>query len=162
LAQFGIVGIILAFLSFLSFILTLILTIASLTSLRNIHYYITNLRLVREQGVISKKSGELPLDHLAALSVRQDLLNKIRGLGTIYFNPTSGSSVVFQRVKDPEVVKQTALNAKSRLPRAQQIRPAQQPMIREIIRETVLVQCRHCGARSPQGTLRCSDCGANL
>ena len=52
LAGFGILGIILAFISFLLFILTLILTITSLASFRNVHYYITNFRLVSEQGVV--------------------------------------------------------------------------------------------------------------
>jgi hypothetical protein len=35
-------------------------------------------------------------------------------------------------------------------------------VIKEVIREVVLVTCRHCGARYPQGTLKCLTCGANL
>ena len=31
-----------------------------------------------------------------------------------------------------------------------------------ITREVVLIQCRHCGARYPQGTQKCLTCGANL
>jgi len=34
-------------------------------------------------------------------------------------------------------------------------------IVKEVIRE-VLVTCRHCGARYPQGTLKCFTCGANL
>jgi ribosomal protein L40E len=34
-------------------------------------------------------------------------------------------------------------------------------VVKEVIRE-VLVSCRHCGARYPQGTVRCLTCGANL
>ncbi len=37
-----------------------------------------------------------------------------------------------------------------------------QPLTREIIKETVLVTCRHCGSRAPQGTLKCPNCGAIL
>jgi ribosomal protein L40E len=31
-----------------------------------------------------------------------------------------------------------------------------------ITKEVVLIQCRHCGARHPQGTVKCLTCGANL
>jgi len=31
-----------------------------------------------------------------------------------------------------------------------------------ITKEVVLIQCRHCGARYPQGTVKCLTCGANL
>jgi hypothetical protein len=31
-----------------------------------------------------------------------------------------------------------------------------------IVREIVLIACRHCGARCPQGTPKCNNCGANL
>lgn len=34
-------------------------------------------------------------------------------------------------------------------------------VVKEVIRE-VLVTCRHCGARYPQGTPKCLTCGANL
>ncbi len=40
----------------------------------------------------------------------------------------------------------------------------QQPIVREtvITKEVVLIQCRSCGARYPQGTPKCLTCGANL
>jgi ribosomal protein L40E len=40
--------------------------------------------------------------------------------------------------------------------------PAQ--IVKETIvtKEVVLIQCRHCGARYPQGTPKCFTCGANL
>ena len=40
--------------------------------------------------------------------------------------------------------------------------PAQ--IVKETIvtKEVVLIQCRHCGARYPQGTAKCFTCGANL
>ena len=173
LAQFGIGGEILAFFSFLLFIATLIFTVMSLNSFRNVRYYVTNLRLVSER----KNSGDLQLQNWTTVRIAQDFLNKIRGIGTIYFDSNYSGRVVFQRVKEPEAVKQTAISARSRLPPLpqqirpsqpplQQMRPSQQPIIREVIKETiketVLVQCRHCGARAAQGTLRCPACGANL
>src|SRR5439155_10418075 len=42
--------------------------------------------------------------------------------------------------------------------------PAPTQVVREtvITKEVVLIQCRHCGARYPQGTVKCLTCGANL
>jgi ribosomal protein L40E len=37
------------------------------------------------------------------------------------------------------------------------------PIVREtVVTKEVLIQCRSCGARYPQGTLRCLTCGSNL
>jgi hypothetical protein len=37
------------------------------------------------------------------------------------------------------------------------------PMPREtVVTREVLIECRSCGARYPQGTLKCDNCGANL
>jgi len=43
-------------------------------------------------------------------------------------------------------------------------RPAPEQVVKEtvITKEVVLIQCRHCGARYPQGTVKCLTCGANL
>jgi len=40
--------------------------------------------------------------------------------------------------------------------------PQGHTVTKEVIREVVLVTCRHCGARSHQGTLKCPTCGADL
>ncbi len=146
-----------AFFFFLFFVF-LIFSTWSILQLRGINYYITNERVVRQQVMFSKKGGELSLQHLSTVRVSQSFVNRLRGIGYVHFDSTGGRGVVFVRVKDPEVVRQGAINAKARLMSVQPV----QPMTREIIRETVLIQCRHCGARSTQGTTRCPQCGANL
>src|SRR6266566_1613259 len=42
--------------------------------------------------------------------------------------------------------------------------PSPQQLVKETIitKEVVLIQCKHCGARYPQGTVKCLTCGANL
>jgi transcription elongation factor Elf1 len=35
-------------------------------------------------------------------------------------------------------------------------------MVKEVVREVVLISCKHCGSRSPQGTPKCTSCGASL
>ncbi len=161
LAAFGILGVLLAVFSFFLFLVTLVLTITSFVSLRNAHYYITNQRVVREQGTVSKKNWELPLQYLSGVDFAQSALNRIRGVGNIYFHSTDRRNLSFVRVKEPARVKQIALEAKSRMPSFSQ--PAQTiTREREVITREVLIQCRSCGARYPQGTPRCLTCGANL
>ena len=162
LAAFGIVGALLAVFSFFLFLVTLVLTIMSFVSLRNAHYYITNQRVVREQGTVSKKNWELPLQYLSGVDFAQSAVNRIRGVGNVYFHSTDRRNLSFVRVKDPARVKQVALEAKSRVPSFSQ--PSVQTVTREreVITREVLIQCRSCGARYPQGTARCLTCGANL
>ncbi len=88
LAAFGILGALLAAFSFLLFLVTLILSIVSFTSLRNAHYYITNQRIIREQGTVSKRNWELPLQYLSGVDFSQSAVNRIRGVGNVYFHST--------------------------------------------------------------------------
>src|SRR6266705_472701 len=162
LATFGILGALLAVLSFFLFLLTLVFSVMSFVSLRNAHYYITNQRVVREQGTVSKKNWELPLQYISGVDFSQSAVNRIRGVGNVYFHSTDRRNLSFVRVKEPARVKQVALEAKSRVPSSSI--PAQTvSREREVVtREVVLIQCRSCGARYPQGTPRCLTCGANL
>jgi len=159
LAAYGPVGVVLAALSFFIFLFTLFFTVLSFVSLRNAHFYITNQRIVREQGTVSKKNWELPLQYLTTVNFAQSVPNRMRGIGKVYFNSADRRNLSFVRVKEPARVKQTALDAKSHLPSL-----SVQPVIREreVITREVLIQCRSCGARYPQGTAKCLTCGANL
>jgi PH (Pleckstrin Homology) domain-containing protein len=162
LATFGIVGALLAVFSFFLFLVTLVFTIMSFVSLRNAHYYITNQRVVREQGTVSKKNWELPLQYLSGVDFSQSAANRIRSVGNVYFHSTDRRNLSFVRVKEPTRVKQIVLEAK---PRASSFSQPAQTVTRErevITRELVLIQCRSCSARYPQGTARCLTCGANL
>ena len=163
LAAFGILGALLAVFSFFLFLVTLVFTIMSFVSLRNAHYYITNQRVVREQGTVSKKNWELGLQYLSGVDFSQSAVNRIRGVGNVYFHSTDRRNLSFVRVKEPARVKQVALEAKSRVPSLSQQPVQSVAREREVItREVVLIQCRSCGARYPQGTLKCLTCGANL
>jgi|SRR5216683_6477656 len=162
LAAFGIAGAILAFFSFLLFLVTLVASIISFVSLRNAHYYVTNRRVIREQGAVSKKNWELPLQYLSGVDFSQSSINRMRGIGNVYFHSTDKRNLSFVRVKEPERVKQIASETKSQVSSitSQPVQPVVRE--REIITREVLIQCRSCGARYPQGTPRCLTCGANL
>lgn len=160
LASLGPAGVVAGAFFLLLFFIFLIFTIWSILQLRGVHYYITNRRIVREQVLFAKKGGELPLEYLTTIRASQSFPNRLRGIGNVFFDSGAGKGIVFVRVRDPETVKQNALNAKAQL---MSVHPTQ-PMMREreVIRETVLIQCRNCGHRSPQGTTRCPNCGAAL
>ena len=162
LAAFGIAGAILAFFSFLLFLVTLVASVISFVSLRNAHYYVTNRRVIREQGAVSKKNWELPLQYLSGVDFSQSSINRIRGIGNVYFHSTDKRNLSFVRVKEPERVKQITSEAKSQVSSftPQPVQPVVRE--REIITREVLIQCRSCGARYPQGTPKCLTCGANL
>ena len=161
LAAYGILGALLAVFSFFLFLITLAVTLTSFVSLRNAHYYVTNQRIIREQGTVSKRNWELPLQYLSGVDFSQSAVNRIRGVGNVHFHSTDRRNLSFVRVKDPDRVKQVAQGAKSQVTSFN--RPAQTVMReREVITREVLIQCRHCGARYPQGTARCLTCGANL
>src|SRR6266487_5354138 len=115
LAAFGILGALLAVFSFFLFLITLVLSIVSFTSLRNAHFYITNQRIVREQGTVSKKNWELPLQYLTNANFSQSFANRLRGIGNIYFGSTDRKNLFFLRVKEPPRVKQVAMEAKSKV-----------------------------------------------
>lgn len=161
LAAFGPVGVVLAVLSFFIFLFTLFFTILSFVSLRNAHFYITNQRIVREQGTVSKKNWELPLQHLTGVDFSQSVANRLRGIGTVYFRSADARNLSFVRVKEPARVKQVALEAKSHMPTFS-TQPQAIMREREVITREVLIQCRSCNARYPQGTPKCLTCGANL
>src|SRR5207253_10092417 len=110
---------------------------------------------------VSKKNWELPFQYLSGTDFSQSAVNRIRGVGNVYFHSTDRRNLSFVRVKEPARVKQIALEAKSGVSSFSQ--PAQTvTREREVITREVLIQCRSCGARYPQGTLKCLTCGANL
>lgn len=160
LASLGPAGVVAGAFFFLLFLLFLMFTIWSILQLRGVHYYITNRRIVREQVMFAKKGGELPLEYLTTIRVSQSFPNRLRGIGSVFLDSGAGKGIVFVRVKDPETVKQNALNAKAQLMSVHPTQPIMRE--REVIRETVLIQCRNCGHRSQQGTTRCPNCGASL
>jgi hypothetical protein len=156
LAALGIAGAIVAFFIFLCFLFFLFVSLWELRK-RAIHYYVTNLRVARKHGYSWGLDREMHLDQVEAVVVKHYFLSQVRGIGSVYFD-----GVVFERIRDSNHVMELIQDAKSRFLSVQPPQQSSGAAIREIIRERVLVQCRYCGARAEQGTLRCPKCGANL
>jgi hypothetical protein len=133
-----------------------IASIAAYTNRERTHYYITTEKILN-------RTEELRLDHLSSGKISQSSLNRIRKIGNVYFETIAGSSIIFKRVKDPEMVKNTAVNAKAKLPAMSALAmPSTPGKPEEIVIREVLVKCPYCGATSPQGTTTCPSCGGSL
>ena len=134
----------------------LILSILAYTNHARIHYYITTEKILSH-------SDELRLDHLSSANTQQSSLNKMRKLGNVNFQTIAGSTIVLKRVRDSEMVKNTAMNAKAKQPNVTALTPGSTPgKPEEIVIREVLVKCPYCGATSPQGTTTCPSCGGSL
>lgn len=83
---------------------------------RGSRYYLTNIRVVSEHGFASKRVKELRLENLVTARTEQAFSSRIHGIGRVYFEPRVGQRLVFRRVKDPDEVKQKALDARELSP----------------------------------------------
>ena len=136
--------------------ISLVASIVAYVNHTRTHYYITTEK-------IFSNTTELRLDHFASARIQQSSLNRIRKIGDVYFETIAGSAIKFRRVPSPEMVKDTAMNAKAKQPSITAVTSPSAPGTPEevVIRE-VLVKCPYCGATSPQGTDKCPSCGGSL
>ncbi|MBQ9022155.1 MAG: PH domain-containing protein [Eggerthellaceae bacterium] len=83
-------------------------------SIPQFRYTLTNERLIAEnKGVVSSKRDEFELFKLRDVSVKQSLLEKAQGVGTITVTSTDPGTpmMVMERIKDPEMVKEAIRSA---------------------------------------------------
>lgn len=128
----------------ISFFLSIIFFIVMIVSIfrdRTTKYYVTSNR------IIARKNFLLTTDLISA-RVQQSALDKLRGTGKVYFDSRDGRWIVFKHVKDPEQIRQGAMNLRLSLPNA--------PIA------TATMLCNYCGTKVPVGVARCPVCGADL
>jgi ribosomal protein L40E len=67
-------------------------------------------------------------------------------------------------IKEERIRKRAELEEEGRQRAVERFGSRPEQIVKETVvtREVVLIQCRHCGARYPQGTPKCFTCGANL
>ncbi len=118
-------------------------------------YHITTQRIVYD-------GNQLLLEHLGSAQATQPA-GFLRRSGTVTFQTIDGSSFSFKRVRQPGMVRDVALNAKTNLPSLTRVVAQEKsgPVDELIVRE-VLVKCPYCGATSRQGTTTCPACGGSL
>jgi uncharacterized membrane protein YdbT with pleckstrin-like domain len=58
-------------------------------------------------GLIAKNTNEIQLRHIRALNVKQGVIERILGIGTIEFSSAAGegAEVMFKGIRDPHGVK---------------------------------------------------------
>lgn len=84
--------------------LALLLCVAMLR--RWAQYMLTSRRLIVRNGFTGRDIDALPLDKIADISVKQGLIARIFGIGTIVIRPARGDQVVWLRgVTEPGIVK---------------------------------------------------------
>ena len=70
-----------------------------------IEYALTTKRVVSKEGVISRNTEEMRLAKAETIEVKQGILGRILGYGTVIVTGTGSSYVAFKTVTDPLKVK---------------------------------------------------------
>jgi uncharacterized membrane protein YdbT with pleckstrin-like domain len=90
-------------------ILTLIFVIG-LSALFRFRYLftVTEDRIIMRVGLIAKNTNEMQLNHIRAINVRQRIIERILGIGTlITISAAEGeAAVIFKGINDPQGIKE--------------------------------------------------------
>ena len=62
---------------------------------------ITNKRVIVKTGVIARRTEEINLGKIEEVNVRQSMLGRVLGYGTVYINGTGGSSLELRSIAWP-------------------------------------------------------------
>jgi uncharacterized membrane protein YdbT with pleckstrin-like domain len=71
-------------------------------------YTITDHRIIMRTGLIANNSNELEIMHIRGINVRQSVIERLLGIGTLEFFSTTDAraDVVFSGIRNPEAVKE--------------------------------------------------------
>lgn len=71
-------------------------------------FTITDNRVIMREGLIARNTIEMQLRHIRAINVRQGIIERILGIGTVVFISAADSeaAVVFKGIRNPNGVKQ--------------------------------------------------------
>lgn len=85
--------------------ITLILALWEWLKLRNIELGVTNKRVIRKQGIISRTSEEMKVSSIETVEIIQGVMGRIFGYGDIKVTGRGTSDVLFKKINDPMDVK---------------------------------------------------------
>jgi uncharacterized membrane protein YdbT with pleckstrin-like domain len=85
--------------------ITLIFALWEWLKLRNIEQGVTNKRIIRKQGIISRKSEEMKITSIETVEIIQGVMGRIFGYGDIKVTGRGTSDVLFKKINDPMDVK---------------------------------------------------------
>lgn len=85
--------------------ITLLLALWEWLKLRSIEQGVTNKRVIRKTGIISRKTEEMKVASIETVEIIQGVFGRMLGFGTIKVTGKGISDVVFKNVADPMDVK---------------------------------------------------------
>ncbi|PCC98015.1 PH domain-containing protein [Halopseudomonas pelagia] len=85
--------------------ITLLLALYEYLKLRSIEQGVTNKRVILKTGFISRHTEEMKLNSIETVEIRQGVMGRMFGFGTIEVTGRGISDVVFKGVDEPMVVK---------------------------------------------------------
>jgi hypothetical protein len=153
----------------LAVLLWLVIIWVYFSQVRARRYYVTTDRIILTRKFLSRDRRDLYLENVSDFTVDQGIWGRMLGFGAILpvtVGVLSPDATLRRKGKkaNPRALYRMGgishpydMNNTVQSLRMAKSRPQQMVVTRE-----VLVTCRHCGARVPQGTLRCPSCGANL
>lgn len=66
---------------------------------------VTNKRVICRKGIIGVKTEELKYQKIESVEIKQSILGRIFGYGTLWFSGTGSSKVKFENIEDPWTIK---------------------------------------------------------
>lgn len=85
--------------------ITLLLALYEYLKLRSIEQGVTNKRVILKTGFISRHTEEMKLNSIETVEIRQGIMGRVFGFGTIEVTGRGISDVIFKGVDDPMGVK---------------------------------------------------------
>ena len=85
--------------------LTLFIALYEYLRLKFIEQGVTNKRVIRKTGIISRKTEEMKLTSIETVEIDQGIFGRIFGFGTVKITGRGISDVMFKRIDDPMSVK---------------------------------------------------------
>lgn len=85
--------------------ITLLLALYEYLKLRSIEQGVTNKRVILKTGFISRHTEEMKLNSIETVEIRQGIMGRIFGFGTIEVTGRGISDVIFKGVDAPMLVK---------------------------------------------------------
>jgi uncharacterized membrane protein YdbT with pleckstrin-like domain len=88
-----------------TFGITLLLALWEWLKLRSIEHGVTNKRVTLKAGIFSRHSEEMKLSSIETVEIRQGIIGRIFGFGTLNVTGRGISDLVFKNIDDPLDVK---------------------------------------------------------
>jgi uncharacterized membrane protein YdbT with pleckstrin-like domain len=85
--------------------MTLLMGLLVLLNLKNLEYGVTSERIIMKKGIISRYTDELLLSAVETIEVRQSILGRLLGFGTVIITGRGNSIVKLESVDDPLIIK---------------------------------------------------------